>query len=66
MTPARPRPSCSSANTESAFPQSRVSGCAAFRAVENRRPSADAHAPLEESQAFQQFSTPIPLGLVAA
>jgi predicted RNA methylase len=66
MTPARRRPSCSSANTDGAFPQSRVSGCTAFRAVENRRPSADAYAALDESQTFQQFSTPIPLGLVAA
>jgi predicted RNA methylase len=31
-----------------------------------KSPSADAYAALEESQTFQQFSTPIPLGLVAA
>jgi hypothetical protein len=66
MTPARRDRPVPAQIRKGAFPQSRHSGCTAFRCWRRSPASADAHPPLEEARRFQQFSTPIPLGLRAA
>ena len=65
-TPARPRPSCSSANTArrcSAKPALRLRGFPPLAKIAGLLPTHTRRS--EESEAFQQFSTPIPLGFAA-
>ncbi len=66
MTPARPQPSSCSANTERRFcakPGLRLRRLSSVRQDRGLLPTHTRRS--EEAQAFQQFSTPIPLGLAA-
>jgi hypothetical protein len=67
-TPARRRPFSSSANTAKALFRKAASPAAAFCRCWSKIAGllADAYPPLRGGETFQQFSTPIPLGLVAA